>query len=286
MSPIYLLIVLTTMSASTAQLMPRIEQNPMASVVVNVSDPVTLECRASGEPRPVISWYKDGQLLDIAKDNHYTLIRNSDLFIISARVGRNDRSDSATYYCKATNPHGQATSSNSSLLVTFLKDDFRVIPKSRQISAGMFLFVKIEPFFLVDFNLIIYSNAFKGSTVNMECKAPRGSPEPIIWWEKNSMPLQLSSENHVTYENGTFMLLNASLSDNGEYRCVAQNDAGIRRSASAFLNVFAKPTFLVRPETVKNEANSLVRFECQADGFPKPLIEWKKDGSIESIPLK
>ena len=120
----------------------------------------------------------------------------------------------------------------------------------------------------------------------MDCKAPRGSPEPIVWWEKNSTPLQLTAENHRIFENGTLALLNASLADNGEYRCVAQNDAGSRRSASALLNVFAKPTFLVRPESVKQEADSLVRFECQADGFPAPLIEWKKDGSIDSIPLK
>jgi hypothetical protein len=53
------------------------------------------------------------------------------------------------------------------------------------------------------------------------------------------MPLQLTAENHRSFENGTLALLNASLADIGEYRCVAQNDAGTRRSASAFLNVFA-----------------------------------------------
>ena len=137
MSQVLIILMALVTASCHCQLMPRIEQNPVGNVVVNVSDPVTLECRASGEPRPAIAWYKDGKLLDMVQDSHYTLIRGSDLFIISARVGRNERSDSATYQCRATNAHGEATSTNSTLLVTFLKDDFRVIPKSRQISAGL-----------------------------------------------------------------------------------------------------------------------------------------------------
>ena len=128
----------------------------------------------------------------------------------------------------------------------------------------------------------------------MECFAPRGSPEPIIWWEKDGKPLQhdehiyksKSKNMYQVFENGTFLILNASLVDNGEYRCVAQNDAGIRRSAPAYLNVFSKPSFIIRPETAKYDVNSLVQLECEANGFPKPLIEWTKDGSVDNIPLK
>lgn len=263
---ISLLIFLSVISNILA-LAPRIDQNPMGVIVVNISDPVTLECRASGEPRPIITWFKNGIALNVLANNRYTLIRNSDLFIVSARVGRGERSDSGVYYCIAKNEHGEARSSNASLLVTFLKDDFREIPKSRQINSG--------------------------SEVNMECIAPRGSPEPIIWWEKNGMPLRLDHHHHrksessyESFDNGTFSIRNASLVDNGEYRCVAQNDAGIRKSAPAYLNVFEKPSFLIKPETAKHEVNTQVQFECEANGFPKPLIEWKKDNSIDNIPLK
>ena len=67
-----------------------------------------------------------------------------------------------------------------------------------------------------------------GNSVNMECIAPRGSPEPIIWWEKDGKPLQLdehiykskSKNMYQVFENGTFLILNASLVDNGEYRFI------------------------------------------------------------------
>lgn len=242
---------------------PRIDQNPLSVLTVNISDPVTLECRVSGDPEPVVTWYKNERLLDIAGDNKYTLIRGTDLFIISAKVGRGEKSDSGDYFCKATNEHGQVSSGKATLLVTYLKDDFRAIPKSRQINSG--------------------------SAIVMDCTAPRGSPEPLIWWEKNGMPLKLTAVNRGQYEvfaNGTFLIQNATLIDNGEYQCVAQNDAGVRKSAPAYLNVFEAPSFLVKPTTGKYEAGRQVKIECQANGFPKPLIEWKKDNSVDNIPLK
>lgn len=140
---------------------PRIEQHPM-SIIVNVSDPVTLECRASGEPRPKITWYRDGHLLNVVtnknenaiqppaqSNNKYTLIHDSNLFIISASLGKGNKSDTGVYHCKAQNQHGEAVSSNATLVITYLKDDFREMPKSRQVNAG--------------------------SLVSMECKAPRVS---------------------------------------------------------------------------------------------------------------
>ncbi len=73
MSQVFIILMALLTASCHGQLMPRIEQNPVGNVVVNVSDPVTLECHASGEPRPEIAWYKGGKLLDIVQDNHYTM---------------------------------------------------------------------------------------------------------------------------------------------------------------------------------------------------------------------
>lgn len=50
--------------------------------------------------------------------------------------------------------------------------------------------------------------------------------------------------------------------------------------------VLEKPSFVSQPETSRYEAGSKVELECQASGFPKPLIEWKKDNSAENLPPK
>ncbi len=102
---------------------PRVEPHAINVIVVNISDPVTLECRASGSPKPKITWFKDGQPLGTGNQHHqsssskYTLIHDSDLFIISATVGRGNKSDTGVYQCKATNEHGQAEGRNISLLI-------------------------------------------------------------------------------------------------------------------------------------------------------------------------
>ncbi len=131
-----LLVFIISLASLRAEAPPRIEQNPASVLVVNISDPVTLECRVSGNPQPLVTWFKNDIMLDVAGKNEYTLLRNSDLFIVSAKVGRGDKSDSGDYYCKAKSNLGEVESSKISLLVTYLKDDFREIPKSRQINSG------------------------------------------------------------------------------------------------------------------------------------------------------
>lgn len=283
-----ILIQILNSSESTG-LPPKIEQHPN-SVIVNVTDPVTLECRANGSPKPDITWYKDGTLLPIAKhengaassplnfkSNRYALIHDSNLFIFSTMLGRGNKSDNGVYNCKASNQYGFVLSENATILITYLKDDFREMPRSRQVNAG--------------------------SSINLNCKAPRGFPEPIVWWEKDGVKLNKeivpkyespfydltalsNSVSYHTFDNGSLIIKSASAIDNGEYVCVAKNEAGSKRTAAARLNVFEKPNFIIQPETSKYQAGNKVELECEASGFPKPQIEWKKDNSMENLPSK
>jgi hypothetical protein len=160
---ILLISVQTNQQQPSNNQAPRIEQHPN-SIIVNVSDPVTLECRASGVPKPRIMWTKDGVELPLhAGSQRYTLIHESNLFIYAASLGKTsssgtaaatNQSDAGVYQCRAENEHGVAMSSNASLALTYLREDFREMPKSRQVNAG--------------------------ALVILDCKAPRGLPEPKI----------------------------------------------------------------------------------------------------------
>ena len=103
---------------------PRIEEHPEDQYVLR-NEPATINCKAGGEPPPVITWYRNGELVITANDNpasHRMLLPSGQLFFL--RVMHSGRANSRTsdvgvYYCNATNyaTGMSAVSRNASLLI-------------------------------------------------------------------------------------------------------------------------------------------------------------------------
>ena len=78
-------------------------------VFVARKEPATLNCKAEGDPTPIITWYRDGHPVTTADDNplsHRMLLPTGQLFflrVVQSEAGGR-RSDAGVYYCKATNP--------------------------------------------------------------------------------------------------------------------------------------------------------------------------------------
>lgn len=72
--------------------------------------------------------------------------------------GKNQKSDAGVYWCVARNRYGEARSKNASLRIAYLKDEFRARPKNVQ--------------------------AIVGQEAILECSAPKGYPEPSVFWKK------------------------------------------------------------------------------------------------------
>lgn len=85
------------------------------------------------------------------------------------------------------------------------------------------------------------TRAAVGDVALLECAAPKGTPEPLIWWKKNGQKLEIEHSKRIRIvDGGNLAIQDARQSDQGEYQCVAKNVVGVRESKVATLNVYGK----------------------------------------------
>ncbi|XP_055983927.1 immunoglobulin superfamily DCC subclass member 3 [Sorex fumeus] len=123
--------------------------------------------------------------------------------------------------------------------------------------------------------------AIPGQPVLLDCVV-EGSPPVRVSWRKNGVELPESTRAWVM-ANGSLMIPHfrldgrGSVSDEGDYECVAQNRFGLVVSRKARIQAASMSDFHVHPQAVKGEEGGVARFQCQIHGLPKPRITWEKN---------
>ncbi|VDI07959.1 roundabout, axon guidance receptor 1 [Mytilus galloprovincialis] len=241
---------------------PRIVEHPQDGYIAK-DEPASLNCRAEGEPKPEITWYRNGRKVETTPENPFSnrmIFPDGKLFFLSVVHNKKDKTDVGVYYCNATNIHGTAISRNATLSIAVLRSDFRVQPKN--VTAAI------------------------GDSVSFPCRPPRGEPEPRIIWKKDT-ELIIQDPSHTRFvvtDNGALNISQVRKQDAGIFRCIATNDAGERESAPAVLRVIEKPSFRRFPIDVTTREKKTVEFPCDVVG-DKPLqVTWRKEhGNIGRI---
>jgi roundabout axon guidance receptor 2 len=100
------------------------------------NEPVTLSCKASGNPKPNIDWFRDGQPVRTAPDDpasHRILLPDGSLFFLRAMQSKKEQ-DAGIYWCVASNEVGVARSNNATLEIACKSNNYTIaIWQSRQV---------------------------------------------------------------------------------------------------------------------------------------------------------
>ena len=87
---------------------PRFTVNHPPLMYVSAGSEVNMSCKASGFPKPVVIWYKDG--IPVSKENTAGEKGMLELTFKSTTSGHQEE-----YWCEATNSHGWKRSSSTLL---------------------------------------------------------------------------------------------------------------------------------------------------------------------------
>nr|XP_057906676.1 basement membrane-specific heparan sulfate proteoglycan core protein isoform X5 [Doryrhamphus excisus] len=226
---------------------------PVGPVRIRVGEPINLECQASGEPRPSVSWHRLDRNRKVMFSSPVPVESNA---VMQIHVARPE--DSGTYVCTARNNEG---STETRVEV--------IVEEGSQLPSAPRAFVP-EPLMVV----------VEGHTATLRCEA-HGSPPPIVTWSKlrSSLPWQ-----HKVVDNH-LVLHNVGRQDSGEYICTATNTMGTTE-VTITLNVEKSPVAIVTPVgPVRIRVGEPINLECQASGDPRPSVSWHRLDSNRKVML-
>uniref|UniRef100_A0A8C4YVD5 Hemicentin-2 n=1 Tax=Gopherus evgoodei TaxID=1825980 RepID=A0A8C4YVD5_9SAUR len=280
---------------------------PLPSMVqVRVNAGVILPCEASGIPRPVVTWQKEGMITNTLGRGGLVL-PNGHLHLSQASV-----EDAGVYLCVAQNPSGTALGKT------------RVIVQGRSRNGDPNLGANPEPHVkprglcVIPQNVLSCSpgpgwnwnnpvcrnqmrdplppilcffpvppvieasqpqlSILEGSQVLLPCAA-RGIPEPRLTWSKDGVPVPEREGKFTLLPSGELMVKDGG--DAGTYTCTAENSAG-KATLQLQLAVHVPPIFTEQPrDRTLNRGERLI-FGCVAKGNPMPRITWTLNNKPQS----
>ncbi|XP_056442507.1 basement membrane-specific heparan sulfate proteoglycan core protein-like [Gadus chalcogrammus] len=223
---------------------PTVTLTPAGPLRVRVGEPVSIECRVTGRPRPSLKWKRLGSPLDLVTK------ATEDVNTLEWALVRPE--DSGVYACQAQNNEG----------MTEVKVEVTVQNQGTPVAS-----VAVE--------LI---TAVQGHTVTMECHAT-GNPTPVVTWSKLRAPLPWRH----TVSGGVLTLTEVGRQDSGQYICNATNVHGYSLAYTQ-MEVEAPPYTTILPEQVRLRAGDALRLQCLAHGAAPLSFQWSRAGRAGLAP--
>uniref|UniRef100_A0A671L9T6 Down syndrome cell adhesion molecule-like protein 1 n=1 Tax=Sinocyclocheilus anshuiensis TaxID=1608454 RepID=A0A671L9T6_9TELE len=203
-----------------------------------------INCRVIGYPYYSIKWFKDGTTP--LPDNHRQVVyENGTLKLSDVQKG----ADEGAYLCSV------------------------LIQPQLSISQTVYVTVKVPPL-IQPFD---FPPTSIGKLMYIACVVSSGDMPIRITWRKDGQEI-VSGTSGVTIETKEFMsslqISKVSLEHNGNYTCIASNDAATVSSERQLI-VTVPPGFRVQPNNQDGIYGKSEVLNCSVEGYPPPKVVWK-----------
>ncbi|XP_060932051.1 neuronal cell adhesion molecule-like isoform X6 [Limanda limanda] len=205
-----------------------------------------LTCRASGTPKPSITWLMNGIPIENSPKDLSRKVEDDTIIFTDIQMG-----SSAVYQCNVSNGHGYLM---ANAFVNVLSEPPRVLTPADKVYQ-----------------------VIKNHRARIDC-AFFGSPIPKITWFKDSRSSTLDGDPYIQHDNGTLEIHTAQARNSGKYTCAARNMLGIFEN-HVYLEVKEPTRILKQPEYKVVQRGRSVVFECKVKHDPTlvPTMTWLKD---------
>ncbi|PNF42950.1 hypothetical protein B7P43_G11501, partial [Cryptotermes secundus] len=207
-------------------------------------DSVSLSCHSTSIPKPSFVWKKDGHVLKEGDGRNLRLTEEESGLTLFLEYA--DPSYAGEYQCVAENDYEVDTG----------------------VSVGKY--IEAPAMVAVEGSVL----ARVGDTVQLKCSA-KGYPTPVIGWSRNEEEIVTSSKYEVQ-EDGTLLISDTQVTDNGEYICIAENELGVDIDVIS-LQVGLPPQIVHLPRDVQIDISGNGTVPCMAVGVPIPTVLWTRE---------
>ncbi|XP_030079844.1 basement membrane-specific heparan sulfate proteoglycan core protein isoform X5 [Drosophila hydei] len=237
--------------------------NIRTQIIVSISKPqitimpvggsISLHCngRMKWNNNPVlVSWYKQNSQLPNTAEISGGVLNLYNMQLI----------DSGVYICRAVNNQtSRAYEDMVSLTIT--------------------THAQRSPAQIVNLPQTVTFDEYVVNEINCEVE---GNPTPIVTWTR----IDGQADGHTRTDGSRLIFESPRKSDEGRYRCQAQNDLNIDEK---YVQVYvlgnapqpqppARERLYIQPENYNGEAGDLIRFVCQSTSGAQLHYEWLHDG--------
>ncbi|XP_026159383.1 secreted immunoglobulin domain 4 [Mastacembelus armatus] len=218
---------------------PKVRLTPAGPLQVRMGDPVSVECRGTGRPRPTLMWKRLGSTLQLVTTE------TSDVNTIQWPAVRPE--DSGVYICQAENSEGV-----NEVKIEIFVEGVLGAPVASVSPTEM--------------------TVVEGHTVTIQCQAS-GSPPPVITWSKLRAPLPWKH----TVAGGALTLTSVGRQDSGQYICNATNIHGYSEAYTQ-MEVETPPYATCLPDQVRLHPGDALQLQCLAHGSHPIQFSWSRPG--------